>query len=362
MFETLKRGVVSFYSGLSESKDRMVYESWIRKRIKDIPPLKNDQIKEIRDFFRTNLGIDVQTNWHRLYYAMTGIEDPAFIPPPVYEYNIRPCLNHPNFAIVWQNKVYLERLLPDIKTVRSVVRNTNGRFLNEGFNIISSKEAEIIMNGYEKLVVKPGLYSHKGMGIKLFRAPFDIREIDNEYGMNYVVQIPLRQHKKMAELNPSSINTFRVVSVLLGNTPHVCSIYAKVGAKGEFADNSGEDRFFLGTDPSGKFRDYAVSRDLKRIKSLPSGIDFAGMDVPGYRLMTECAKKAHKDMAFFGLAAFDICIDEDEEPVIVEANLKQPGILGQFASGPYFGKYTVDVLKYCKRRNITKEVGWPQMW
>ncbi len=362
MFDGLKYGFVNSYFDVLERKDRFISSAGIRKVLKEQPELTSAQKREIKAFWKKNLGVDIPLSWHRLYYGKTGIEDPAFVPPAVYEYDIRPCLNPPNFAIVLQNKVYLERLIPDAKTVRSVLRNTNGRFLDEGFNLITREEARKTVEKYDALVIKPALFSNKGAGVKLLKGPIDLDTIDSEYMSNYVLQIPLEQHSVLSGLNPSSVNTLRVVSILTKGLPHVASAYLKVGSPGEFADNFGDNRYFIGVDENGKMSDHAIDLRLNSVYSLPSGYEFAGKELPGYDKICEAAVKAHENMSFFGLVAFDICVDKEGEAVIVEANIKQPGIKGQFAAGPYFGKYTEQLLRYVRGHNSTLLTGWPKMY
>ena len=364
--DNIKSGFVDGYFKLSKKMDWAMSIRGIKRQLKGLPELTEKQKREIRDFWSEHLGekggVDIPLEWHRFFYGKLGIEAPGFVPPPVYEYYIRPNLNPPNFAIAIQNKGYLERLIPDVPTVRSVVRNTNGRFLNENFELIPFKEARRIISQYEKLVVKPSLFSNHGDSVRLLTAPFDLHKIDHEYRNNYVLQIPLKQHEEMAALNPSSTNAVRVVTFLLDDKPHVACAYIRVGAKGEFADNAGNDRFLIGIRENGKMADYAIDRQDRIHKSIPSGVDFAGKDMPGYEDMVRCAEKAHENLSFFGLVAFDICINEEGKAVIIEANLKQPAINKQLCTGPYFGKYTAEVLEYCKTHNATKEVGWPRMW
>ena len=357
----IKNSFVDFYFFLSEKKDRAAALSRIKKHLKDLPELSAAEKKEISDYWMEHLGIQIPFEWHQLHYAKTGIKDPAFIPSPVYEYNIRPHLNHPNFAIVYSNKAYLKRFIPNAEIARSVVANVNGHFLNEDLKMISKSEAQKIINSYDSLVTKPALFSHHGEGVRLLKAPFDLREINAYYRNNYVIQIPVKQHELLSSLG-STVNTLRVVSVLLNGKPHVTCSYIKIGEDGQFANNVGENRFYIGVDEGGKLADYCTDGNYNKFNAIPNGFSFAGLTLPGYGDMIRCAERAHEDLSFFGLVGFDMLIDSEGKPVIIEANLKQPGMDRQVAAGPYFGKYTVEVLEYCKRRNITREVGWPQMW
>ncbi len=360
--DKIKRELADSYFALSGMKDRAMALKGIQKYLKDTPELTDRQKEEIKSFWKEHLGIEIPLDWHRLYYARSGVEDPAFVPDTVFEYDIRPHLNHPNFSIVYGNKAYLKRFIPNARTVRSVLINVNGHYMNEDFELIDRKTAGDILKEYPALVAKPALFTHHGEGVSLMKAPFDLDEIEKTYTRNYVMQIPIEQHRVLSSLSLTSVNTLRVVTVLLEGRAHVTSTYIKTGAAGEFANNVGDDRYFIGVDENGVIADYAADCFYNKHDSIPNSVDFRGMTLPGYDAMCRCAEKAHEDIAFFGMVGFDMCIDKDEQPVVVEANLKQPGITHQLAAGPYFGKYTAEVLEYCKKRNITKEVGWPQMW
>lgn len=50
------------------------------------------------------------------------------------------------------------------------------------------------------------------------------------------------------------------------------------------------------------------------------------------------------------MIGLDICLDENNEPVLIEVNLLEPGILyEQLCTGPIFGERTNEVLDYVTR-------------
>lgn len=316
----------------------------------NVPELTSEQEKQIKEYWG-KYGIDITTHWHKLYYAATGINDPRFVPNPIFQKVIKAKMNNHTFASVWSDKAYIDRYLNGVKTVRSIVRNVEGRFLNEQFDIITFEEASRIIESYSELVIKPATDTESGKGVDLLKAPYDLKKLHDLYCKNYVIQIPIRQHSGMAKLNESSVNTIRVNTVLFDKDAYVMSAFVKVGMPGAFADNQGHDRYFIGIKENGTYWDYAINHDLQKFESIPSGFPFAGQPVQSFEEVCKTAVKAHKCIPHFGFAFWDICVDEDGTPVIVEVNLKYPStVIPQVAGGPFLGKYTDLIMEYIKNK------------
>lgn len=353
--------VFSVYKKISNAWGKCLEAYWkhlyyreIKKRLAEMdppaPPLTKEQERAIREYWAERGFPDIPLYWHRFYYAQTGMEKPEFVPEYIFSKKIRPVFNDAAFGQVWCDKAYLDYFIrgEGIRTVRTVVRNVNGRFMDENWRLISMEEAQRIMETYEALVIKPSTDTSEGWRVQLLTGEYNLAELDKFYKKNYIVQIPLRQHPIMAGLNPSSINTIRVSSVLLEDGGHVMSAFTKVGAPGAFADNRGKGRCFIGIGKDGCFAPYAVERSQQRRQDeIPSGFAFAGCPVPGYEEMCAMIEKAHESLPHFGMAFWDVCIQEDGTPVIVEVNLCYPDAnIPQLAGGPFFGDYGDQVLAY----------------
>lgn len=343
-----------------KSRRRKIALKLVKKQIKEseepLPELAEKQKQEIKSYWST-WGIDVPLEWHRLLYGKTGVCNPHFIPEPIFHQEIRPYMNDYTFAGIWSDKAYMDFFIQntdlEIKTARSIIRNVNGRFLDSQFLLISIEEAETILDRYEKLVIKPSTYTDTGKNVKLINRPFNLKQLDLEYQKNYVIQIPLCQHPEIARLNPSSVNTIRVNSVLFEKKAHVMSAFIKVGQTGAFADNCGHDRYFIGIREDGKFCSYAINHDLQLFNSIPSGYDFAGRSVPAYEAVCQTVEAAHAAIPHFGFAFWDVCVNEAEEPVIVEVNLRYPDTVIPQAAGAgtsFLGKYTDEIMRYINLR------------
>lgn len=316
-----------------------------------IPEISAEQKREAEAYWKEHGIVLSSTDWHRYYYAKTGNVDPRYVPDDVFHRIIRPQMNDIHLAAAWSDKAYTDWVVRDVKTVRSVVRCVNGRLLNEQFDLIDRKEADRIMNEHESLVLKPTMFTDTGKNVVLAHAPFMIDDIITRYGRYFVVQIPLKQHSGMALLNESSVNTIRVDTVLFDGEAHATSAFVKAGNPGNFTDNGGgEKRIFIGIK-DGKYAEHAIDHDCNRFFAIPSGYDYAGQQVPFIKEIYAAAEKAHSHIAHFGLAFWDMSVDVYGEPVIVEMNLRYPdSYIPQVASGPFFGEFTEDVLKYIMRK------------
>ena len=347
----IKSGVRSARSLNDDMRWAGEVKEYIKKSNEPVPELSEADIREINEFWKPYLS-KVPTLWHKLFYAKTGTKRPDFVAKKVFNHNIRPQMNDSKLAGSWSDKAYLDYHVKGVRTPQCVVRNVSGRFLDENFRLISRDEAQEILNRYERLVIKPTMFTHTGMGVCLLQAPYDIGQIIKDYKKNYVIQLPVTQHPDMARLNASSVNTIRVNSVLFDTEAHVMSAFVKVGQTGEFADNSGKDRFFIGIDTeTGCFRNYAINHDLQVFHELPSGFDFKGQKIPNFQKLCEDICRAHQCLPHFGFAFWDVCVGEDGETIVIEVNLRSPEpTIAQAAGEPFLGKYTKRILDYIKGR------------
>ena len=234
-----------------------------------------------------------------------------------------------------------------------MIRVVSGRLLNQNFELVTWQKAQELMNQYEQLVTKPSLMTEKGIDVELIEKHYDLKKIIRSYGQNFCIQVPLEQHHFFNNFNESSINSMRINTILLNTEAYVVNSFVKIGEPGQFADNRGENRYLLGFDDMGVLKDYCVDSKLNIRYEIPSGFKFAGKQIPYVDRVYKIATEAHKKMAHFGLAYWDIVLQSNNQPVILEANLRAPNtIFIQAATGPFFGKHTEELLEfYLSHRN-----------
>ena len=89
----------------------------------------------------------------------------------------------------------------------------------------TEEQIKDFLNSHEKAMVKPTSAS-SGKGIHVYKSEPAAELIESKALLEEFVI----QHHKMSELNPSSVNTIRVYTILdKSNTPHILSASIRVG-------------------------------------------------------------------------------------------------------------------------------------
>lgn len=313
----------------------------------DLKELTSEEKNEIISYW-AKYGIENDSfDYFKILYNITGIHDPRFMSSYVFYDLFRHSLNNRNFMVAWSDKNYLDYFLKKTPTVKSVLRNVSGRFLDKDFNLLSFEKAEKIIQSYDQLVVKPTILTSTGNNVQLHNKPYDLKKIDDLYKQNYTFQIPLKLHSELQKLSSTAINTIRINTILMEDKAYAVSGLVKVGEEGKFADNQGTQRYFIGIDKEGRLKDYGVNKKLYVMRELPNGFDFAGLKVPNLDKIKKISEEAHMEMPHFGMVFWDIVLQDNGEPVILEANLRAPDMMfNQAALGPFFGEYTDSFMEY----------------
>lgn len=138
-----------------------------------------------------------------------------------------------------------------------------------------------------------------------------------------LVQEKIIQHSVMAQLNPNSVNTLRLVTAMKADEPVLISGLARIGIKGSRLDNWSAGGMTVGIDiEKGTLKKYALRRPefAEKFERHPdTQAVFENFEIPLYDQVVQAAIEAHK--MFYGLhsVGWDIAITEDG-PVFIEGN------------------------------------------
>lgn len=176
-----------------------------------------------------------------------------------------------------------------------------------------------------EIIVKP-VDGCGGVGVELIHVDKNkLKSIYNKLVKNkqLIVEEKIIQHKDMAELNDSSVNTLRIVTYYDGIDIHILNVVLKIG-NGGVTDNfsSGSMYTFI---KDGKIIVPAIDRDDNIFKVHPiSHINLIGYHIPNFdkciKLVNECAKVV-PDVKYVG---WDVAITKSGVSLI-EGNC-YPGI------------------------------------
>lgn len=163
-----------------------------------------------------------------------------------------------------------------------------------------------------------------------------------DMGANFIVQAAVKQHPVLAQLNPTSLNTIRVVSFFFEGEVHILSCILRVGAPDAKVDNVGAGGYACPVQMNGNLNAKAVNRKAEWVEENSAGIKFSDIRVPEFDKVIETIKFAHKRLAHFKLIGWDMSVDMQGTPVLIEYNTC-PG-QNQISCGPTFGNLTDQVL------------------
>ena len=201
------------------------------------------------------------------------------------------------------------------------------------------------------VVIKPAR-SSEGKGVQLISVKDGISTVDGktigqlfkEYKQDFLIQDWVRQHEGMAALNPTSVNTMRILSYHSGMEVLIIYSVVRIGRSGSVVDNQCAGGISTVIDKDGRLGKEAFGGFSKdNIDRTDTGILLDGYQLPSYDKAIALVKRLHLKLPFFNLVGWDIAIQEDGEPVLIEFNTN-PG-LSQSALQSGMGEYTERIIR-----------------
>lgn len=252
-----------------------------------------------------------------------------------------------SYMVSGQNKAMLPLLYPSIKQPKTVIRRMSGIYYNATFDPLSLSEVVSILMDYAQkgisLIMKP---SNKGGGrgirfVEKGDSEVTIQGKIKDMGAGtFVVQELLEQSDFMKQFNPTSVNTIRATTLLFKGQVYFLAALIRIGKQGNRVDNYSQGGSILGIDKdSGKCNDWALTHSNERISRLPSGLKLNEGDivVPGFEKIKEAVIKAHYYMPYIKLISWDIALDKQNAPILIENNFAGMIQIHEAVTGPLFG-------------------------
>lgn len=169
-----------------------------------------------------------------------------------------------------------------------------------------------------------GMY---GKGVELLHSKEVLANIEEEYirlsGKKVLIETAIVQHESLAQFNNSSVNSFRVVTLLDDHKEvHVMAGVLRVGRAGKIADNFHHYGIAAVIDvDTGIVKSTGVDRDFNRYVVHPdTKVPIVGYQVIKWDEIVNTAKAAAcivKEVRYVG---WDVTVDIDGNIVIIEGN------------------------------------------
>lgn len=285
--------------------------------------------------------------WYQIFCDADQKVDPRYIPDDLYYGEMIPYFSNSQFRRFGEDKCYHDIWFPDVKRPETICKNIAGVYYTPDMNPISFGEAiDLALQYRNECLIKPSIDSGEGRLIQFF-APGDLskdalKKAFAGMSANFIMQAVVKQHPDIAKLNPSSVNTIRVVSFFFEGEVHILSCILRVGAPNAKVDNIGAGGYACPIQVDGYLTPRAVNRKAEWVEENRVGIKFADIKVPEFDKVIEVVKVSHKRLAHFKLIGWDMSVDMEGEPVMIEYNTC-PGS-NQISCGPTFGDLTERVL------------------
>jgi hypothetical protein len=193
--------------------------------------------------------------------------------------------------------------------------------------------AEFLRRVPHDVVVKPVSGTHGKKVLVVSRSGDELRaggkicsehdiwdHVSADLARGFLVEEKLTNTAEIAALYPSSLNTFRIVTIkTLDKQWCLAAAYLRVGAGGNVVDNIAAGGILVRVDADGTT--CSAHRNGQPLESHPdTGAPLVGIRLSGYRAACDLALEASRKLGFVGTIGWDIAAT-DSGPVIVEANL-----------------------------------------
>lgn len=320
----------------------------MRKKLAQSSPLKlsKGQISDIQKFYKKVAGHAVPTLWHQYFYSRNGLWSEQYVPTCFYHKELIYRLNNYQFRHAYVDKGVFDIFFPDVNRPKTIIKNLNGYFYDEK-SPISKHDAIERCKEIDEAIIKPSQEGMWGKGVKLITSNqgVDFGRLFDQYGQNFIIQQRVSQNDQLSMLNPTSLNTLRVLSYRHGDEVYILYAVVRIGRIGQNIDNETAGGINADVDiEKGCILECAYGTPAeKKILKTDCGTELKGFMIPAFGKVLDNVRKLHTRLPYFNLVGWDWGIDSNEEPVLIEWN-RCPD-LSQTAHGPAFGQLTEMIIK-----------------
>lgn len=355
----LLRSVIKLKFSLLSFNLEMHYRKKIKGiiRANQILDINKNQKKEIKQYYKNKGYKNIKLHWHQFFIKSNNQFSVKYIPDDIFHPLIASRLNESKQWPALLDKNLLEVLFKDYKQPQSVIKNINGFYYVNDVQVNEEFVLKVCDKISEKLVIKPSIESGGGLHVVDFYVKngstsykdMTLKELLISFRKDFIIQKVVNQNKKLKQLNASSLNTIRIISYLKTNSVNVISAVLRIGKSGMFTDNNSSGGIVCGITDKGVLRPHGYYGTGKRVNKTESGINLKGSIIPKYNELVAMAKALHKKVPYFKIISWDIAIDVDDNPVLIEYNTyKQDIRIHQLANGPVFENYLDEFLEIGK--------------
>lgn len=324
--------------------------------------LTSAQKKEIDEFYLNNYGHKIPYYWHCNFTAHSNKFDKEYFPELLYIPEFERYMNcHREYVNVFADKNVLPHLAKSagIKTPQVVLSITRKQITDSTNNILTKEEALAHISNCGEVFIKPSVDSCSGSGCFIANFANGVDAISGKtaeqilasVGENVVMQKIIRNHPSIAKIYSGSVNTFRIITYRWKDELLHMPVIMRIGKDGSYLDNAHAGGMFVAVNDDGRMHKTAMTEFNQKFECHPNTkVIFAEQRIDLLPTVIAAAKRMHAMIPQLGVVNWDFAIDENGDPVLIEANTKGGAIwVIQMAHGRSgFGEKTAEVLQWIK--------------
>lgn len=300
--------------------------------------LDKNLLQRVKEYSHSKFGSFSYWPWLALYTELREDFKEGWIPEEYYKYELLPEINPLSISLLSTVKSFDYRLFEGF-AVEPILTKISGSFFDRTLNKIHDHDALKLLKAFEKeMIVKiDGGASGKG---HIFVNPDSVERSIFEDISDCVIQPVVTQHSILNDLYNKSVNTLRIVTSLGNNgTVEHKYINLRFGNGGSRIDNICSGGYFVILDINGNSISPAYNANgiVVGDRHPDTGFEFASLKVPFVDEAVKKCKESHLGIPHVKVIAWDVFIDEDGTPGLIEWNAKCPGMwLMEALKGPLF--------------------------
>ena len=311
---------------------------------------RQEQYQDLVLPYWQKFGRSPERFWFEYYGSRDHKMDPRFIPADFLFTELYPYLNNGQMRPGLQDKCYFDYLFSDVKQPETVALKIEGTYYDEKRRIVSAEQAAgLCRQRGGELFLKVATGTSCSRGITVF-TPSEctdekIRGLFDAAGPDFIVQKRLRQHPALDALNPSSVSTIRVFSLLMDDQVYVESAGIRVSAPDLPFVSVHDGGFFTEILEGGKLHPKVYS-DMGQWFDGGKGLFDDTFRIPSVDRLYDDIRRIHPRLGHFRCIGWDFAIDDDADPVLIEFNVFPAAGCSQMARcKPMFNDHTDRILE-----------------
>ena len=361
--KALRKFLVSIYKKSILNNDPLIRglrgrQRWIKKdlnlkleTIGQIPSLSSEQLEELHVFWMKYLKSSsiksLDDRWFAFYNSLASFTPPLkyYVPDEFWYCYIDQKLTNPVKSRCFDDKNLYDLFFAGVRQPITIARRMNNLYLSADYQLMEEEEVLALCKNKQEVVIKVATESEGGHGV-FFTAGNQVNSVFGQISSDFIIQEVLQQNEQLAKINPTSINTIRIMSLIINEQVVIVSSVLRMGINGSRVDNASSGGIVCGILENGRLKDFAYDTLGRLYKEHPYSGRFEKNVVPSFDKCKALVKSLAPRLSNTSkLVSWDLSVDVGGNPILIEANFSFGEIdFHQMCNGPIFGDNTEKIL------------------